>query len=116
MWPFPASCECGVGLAVRHLFNQQSKSVGICQTRQYPALHNRQRSRPYFTEEADNPIDKARFVSAQQLPSSEVLLPPMEGLDDLREIIYEELQLAMLGSKSVDDAVTAAADRWNRLV
>ena len=71
---------------------------------------------PYFTEEADNPIDKARIVSAQQLPSSEVLLPPMEGLDDLREIIYEELQLAMLGSKSVDDAVTAAADRWNRLV
>ncbi|MEL7084169.1 MAG: sugar ABC transporter substrate-binding protein [Cyanobacteria bacterium J06597_1] len=76
---------------------------------------------PYFSDdnfsgEASSPLDKARVVSAQQLPSAEVLLPPMEGLEELRDTLYDELQLAMLGDKDVDTAVSAAADRWNRLV
>ena len=71
---------------------------------------------PYFSEEADSPLDKARVVSAQQLPSAQVLLPPMEGLEELRNTVYDELQLAMLGDKDVDAAVSAAADRWNRMV
>ncbi|MEM9568578.1 MAG: sugar ABC transporter substrate-binding protein, partial [Cyanobacteria bacterium P01_E01_bin.34] len=71
---------------------------------------------PYFSGETDSPLDKARVVSAQQLPSAEVLLPPMEGLEELRDTIYDELQLAMLGDKDVDTAVAAAAERWNRMV
>ena len=71
---------------------------------------------PYFSSETENPLDKARVVSAQQLPTAEVLLPPMEGLEDLRTTIYEELQLAMLGDKDVDAAVSAAAERWNQQV
>ena len=70
----------------------------------------------YFSVEADAPLDKARVVSAQQLPSAEVLLPPMEGLEELRNTLYDELQLAMLGDKEVDTAVSAAAERWNRMV
>ena len=70
---------------------------------------------PYFSDGTDSPLDKARVVSAQQLPNAEVLLPPMEGLEDLRTTIYEELQLAMLGDKDVEAAVSAAAERWNRL-
>ncbi|MGK7906474.1 MAG: ABC transporter substrate-binding protein [Synechococcus sp.] len=69
----------------------------------------------YFTGDADTPLAKARIVSAQQLPTAEVLLPPMEGLEELRKIIYEELQLAMLKTKDVEAAVSAAAQRWNSL-
>ncbi|MDX2271664.1 MAG: sugar ABC transporter substrate-binding protein [Cyanobacteriota bacterium] len=72
-------------------------------------------SDPYFTQStSDSLLEKARLLSAAQLSQSEVLIPPMQGLDDLRKIIYEELQLAMLQQKTVDQAVTDAATRWNQ--
>ncbi|MFQ3584208.1 MAG: sugar ABC transporter substrate-binding protein [Cyanobacteriota bacterium] len=68
---------------------------------------------PYFTGTAETVLDKARLVSAAQLERSQVLIPPVEGLADLQKIIYEELQRAMLGEKSVQVAVRDAAQRWN---
>jgi putative chitobiose transport system substrate-binding protein len=70
---------------------------------------------PYFTAGAKSLVDKARLVSAQQLPQAEVLIPPVEGLEELRKVVYEELQLAMLEEKSVEQAVTTAAQRWNEM-
>jgi putative chitobiose transport system substrate-binding protein len=71
----------------------------------------------YFTEVAkDAPLlDRARVISASQLPESEVLIPPAKDIEKLRKIIYEELQLAMLKEKSSDQAIAAAAERWNTL-
>ncbi len=68
---------------------------------------------PYFTGTAATVLDKARLVSASQLERSQVLIPPVEGLGDLQKILYEELQRAMLGEKSVPAAVRDAAQRWN---
>ncbi len=71
----------------------------------------------YFTEAAkDAPlIDRARVISASQLPQSEVLIPPAKDIEKLRKIIYEELQLAMIKEKTSDKAIASAAERWNSL-
>jgi len=71
----------------------------------------------YFTEAAKDAsiLDRARLISASQLPQSEVLIPPAKDIEQLREIIYEELQLAMLKEKSSDQAIAAAAERWNSI-
>lgn len=57
----------------------------------------------------------ARQVSAKQLGDAEILIPAQENLTQLQKFIYENLQAAMLGQKSVDEAVTDAAAAWNSL-
>lgn len=59
---------------------------------------------------------KARIISASQLLQSEVLIPPVKNLENLRKIIYEELQLAMLQQKSSNEAIAIAAQRWDNLI
>jgi putative chitobiose transport system substrate-binding protein len=70
---------------------------------------------PYFTNLSTTSLigDKARVISAAQLANSEVLLPPSQNLDELRKIIYSELQLAMLGKKNTIEAIAAAEEKWN---
>jgi len=64
---------------------------------------------------ADAPtVEKARVVSASQLQQAEVLVPAMENLNVLQRTIYDNLQAAMLGEKTVDQAVTDAATEWDR--
>jgi putative chitobiose transport system substrate-binding protein len=72
---------------------------------------------PYFVKLEDKATvtDRARAISAAQLPQSEVLIPPVKDLEKLRKIIYEELQLAMLKEKTSDQAIATAAERWNSL-
>ncbi|WP_017325049.1 ABC transporter substrate-binding protein [Synechococcus sp. PCC 7336] len=70
----------------------------------------------FFSEGGATILDKARIVSARQLPNAEVLIPPVEGLDKLQTLIYDQLQLAMLGSKTVEQAVSTAAQQWNQLI
>jgi putative chitobiose transport system substrate-binding protein len=72
----------------------------------------------YFTKLTPNsPIsDKARVISAAQLANSEVLLPPSLNLEELRKIIYSELQLAMLNKKTTAEAIAAAAQKWNSTI
>ena len=59
------------------------------------------------------PIEVARAVSASQLADAEVLIPALEDVKQLQRAIYDNLQAAMLGDKTVDEAVADAADQWN---
>ncbi|MGG6295880.1 ABC transporter substrate-binding protein [Leptolyngbya sp. AN02str] len=69
----------------------------------------------FFTAGAEGgaPIDKARAVSATQMESAEVLLPQIKDVKELQKIVYDNLQAAMLGEKTVDQAVTDAATEWD---
>ncbi len=70
----------------------------------------------YFkTVNADaSSVEKARIVSATQLKQAEVLIPAMKDINVLQKAIYENLQAAMLGEKTVDQAVADAAQEWNQ--
>jgi len=61
----------------------------------------------------DSVSDRARVISASQLAQAEVLIPPVQGVDNLRKFIYAELQLAMLQQKTVKQAIASAEQRWN---
>ena len=71
---------------------------------------------PYFSQLPANPtpLDQARVVSAQQLKDAQVLIPAMKNVKQLQKLIYENLQAAMLGQKSVDQALNDAANAWNQ--
>ncbi|MGK7927509.1 MAG: ABC transporter substrate-binding protein [Spirulina sp.] len=60
-----------------------------------------------------SPLDRASKVGAQQLNEAEVLVPAMDNLKALQQAIYTNLQAAMLGEKSVEQAVEDAASEWN---
>lgn len=59
-------------------------------------------------------IDKARIVSASDLKQAEVLIPAMKNLNVLQKVVYENLQAAMLGEKTVEQAVADAAEAWDQ--
>ncbi len=61
-----------------------------------------------------SPVDQARGISAAQLQDAEVLVPAMPGVKKLQQVIYENLQAAMLGQKSVDQAIGDAEKQWNQ--
>ncbi|MBD2204388.1 sugar ABC transporter substrate-binding protein [Calothrix sp. FACHB-1219] len=61
-------------------------------------------------------VEKARVVSAQQLQQAEILKPNLKDIKKLQKAIYENLQAAMLGEKTVDKAVEDAAQEWNNRV
>ena len=60
-----------------------------------------------------SPVEQARDISASQMQEAEVLIPTMKNLNKLQKIIYENLQAAMLGEKTVDQAVADAAQAWD---
>lgn len=70
---------------------------------------------PYFNELPENPSpeDEARIISAEQLKDSEVLVPPMKNYSDLQKAMTDALQAAMLGEKSIEDALADAEQKWN---
>ncbi|MBW4521583.1 MAG: sugar ABC transporter substrate-binding protein [Scytolyngbya sp. HA4215-MV1] len=59
------------------------------------------------------PVDQARIVSAHQLKQAEVLIPASKGIKQLQKIVYDNLQAAMLGQKTVDQAIQDAAQAWD---
>ena len=69
----------------------------------------------YFTQvsPAAPAFDQARAVSAKQMQDAEILLPTIKDIKELQKVIYDNLQAAMLGEKSVDQAVTDAAAEWD---
>ena len=71
---------------------------------------------PYFTDlPADaSPVENARAVSAGQMVDAQVLIPAMEDVKDLQKIVYDNLQAAMLGQKTVDQAIADAEQEWNQ--
>src|ERR687886_2111621 len=60
-----------------------------------------------------SPVEQARDISASQMQDAEVLIPTMKDINKLQKAIYENLQAAMLGEKTVDKAVADAAEEWN---
>ena len=56
----------------------------------------------------------ARLLAIQSLATARVLVPPTPGLKRLQTILYTQLQRAMLGQTSSDQALEAAAQEWNR--
>ncbi len=58
-------------------------------------------------------VEKARVISAKQLQQAEILTPTLKDFNKLQKAIYENLQAAMLGQKTVDKAVEDAAQQWN---
>ncbi|MBW4560614.1 MAG: sugar ABC transporter substrate-binding protein [Mojavia pulchra JT2-VF2] len=58
-------------------------------------------------------VEKARVTSAKQLQQAEILTPTLKDSNKLQKAIYENLQAAMLGEKTVDKAVEDAAQQWN---
>jgi len=58
-------------------------------------------------------VDRARIISAEQLKDAEVLLPPIADIKELQRAIYDNLQAAMLGEKTVEDAIADAAQMWD---
>lgn len=71
---------------------------------------------PYFQSVAANAssVDRARVVSASQMKQAQVLIPAIKNLNVLQRLIYDNLQAAMLGEKSVDKALSDAATEWNQ--
>ncbi|MGF1519288.1 MAG: ABC transporter substrate-binding protein [Nodosilinea sp.] len=67
----------------------------------------------YFAQAGTKGVEKARSVSAEQMNQAEVLIPAMDGVKELQAIVYDNLQAAMLGQKTVDQAVSDAATAWN---
>ena len=69
----------------------------------------------YFKDLSANAttLDKARVMSAQELQQAEILTPTLKDFNILQKGIYENLQAAMLGEKTVDKAVEDAALEWN---
>lgn len=72
-------------------------------------------SNSYFREVPANAssVEKARIISAQEMQKAQVLTPKMKDFKLLQRAIYENLQAAMLGQKTVDQAVTDAAKQWD---
>lgn len=60
-----------------------------------------------------SPVEQARDISASQMQQAEVLIPTMKNLSKLQKAIYTNLQAAMLGTKTVEQAVADAAEEWN---
>ncbi len=58
-------------------------------------------------------VEKARVITAKQLQQAEILTPTLKDFNKLQKAIYENLQAAMLGEITVDQAVEDAAQEWN---
>jgi putative chitobiose transport system substrate-binding protein len=58
-------------------------------------------------------LAQGKVISASQLSKAEVLIPPMKDIGVLKKAIYENLQAAMLGEKTVDQAIKTAAKAWD---
>ncbi len=59
-------------------------------------------------------VRDARLLALRSLETAQVLVPPTPGLKRLQTILYTQLQRAMLGQASSDDALETAAREWNR--
>jgi putative chitobiose transport system substrate-binding protein len=62
---------------------------------------------------AEGLVRQARLLSAETLGSAEVLVPASPGVKRLQAILYTQLQRAMLGQLSSDQALAEAERQWN---
>lgn len=78
-----------------------------------PASDTSTTDSPASDSPAPAAVLQARLVSAEQLDSAQVLIPAMADLNLLKKALYENLQAAMLGQKTIDQALEDAAMTWN---
>lgn len=71
-----------------------------------------ERAKPQGAAEAQ--VVAARRLSLATLGRARVLVPATPGVKRLQSILYTQLQRAMLGQISSDQALAAAALEWNR--
>ncbi|WP_330204268.1 sugar ABC transporter substrate-binding protein [Cyanobacterium sp. Dongsha4] len=64
-------------------------------------------------ENSNDILIQGRKISAQQLEEAEVLIPPVKNIGQLKKIIYDSIQQAMLGEKTVEQAIKDAANQWD---
>jgi putative chitobiose transport system substrate-binding protein len=65
-------------------------------------------------EAGDRLVRDAQLLSADTLADARVLVPATPGVKRLQAILYTQLQRAMLGQISSDEALAQAALEWNR--
>ncbi|QUI22959.1 sugar ABC transporter substrate-binding protein [Vallitalea pronyensis] len=70
----------------------------------------------YFKNDDQTIEGKAKMIAASQLENSKALIPPMEKLSDLNDIMVDEVQKAMIGNQSSDDAINNALEGWNKVL
>jgi putative chitobiose transport system substrate-binding protein len=58
-------------------------------------------------------LAQGKIISVEQLAQADVLVAPLKNLNVLKKAIYDNLQSAMLGEKTVEQAVAAAAASWD---
>jgi putative chitobiose transport system substrate-binding protein len=58
-------------------------------------------------------VRQARQLSVQTLGQAQVLVPPSPGVKRLQTVIYTQLQRAMLGQISSEQALAEAERQWN---
>jgi putative chitobiose transport system substrate-binding protein len=61
----------------------------------------------------ESALAQGKLIGSIQLAQSDVLIPPLKKIDILKKAIYDNLQAAMLGEKTVEQAVTTAASAWD---
>lgn len=73
---------------------------------------------PFFTEAGEDAeaTDLVRIVSASQLESAELLVPPMENYDELRQAMYDAISASMLGEMEPQEALDQAEHAWNEIL
>jgi putative chitobiose transport system substrate-binding protein len=62
----------------------------------------------------DQLVQQARSLAVANLASARVLVPATPGVKRLQAIVYTQLQRAMLGQISSDEALAEAARQWDR--
>jgi putative chitobiose transport system substrate-binding protein len=69
---------------------------------------------PFFTNfEVKTIKDQARKVMVEYAPNLTLAYMGVPNEDELREYYLEQIRAAMLGQKSVKDALDAAVQHWN---
>jgi len=73
---------------------------------------------PYFSEvpEDATPTDEVRIQSAKQLEKAEVLVPPMDNYNKLKDAMHNAISAAMLGEMSPQKALDQAEKEWNNIL
>ena len=80
-----------------------------------PALNELELELKDAMSDANGPslVGEARLLSAETLQRARVLVPADPGIKRLQAIIYGQLQRAMLGQLSSDEALVEAEKHWN---
>ncbi|RMH56314.1 MAG: sugar ABC transporter substrate-binding protein [Bacteroidetes bacterium] len=71
---------------------------------------------PYFQAPDSSLEARARRIAARQLPEAVVLKPSLNHYNRLKEVFKAHLLKAFLGDASVQEALDAAAEDWNKIL